>query len=367
MNPIAVSVVVPSYNERGNIRPLTEQLSAALAGISHEIIVVDDDSPDRTWEEVERVAQDFPALHCFRRIGKRGLASAVVDGFAIARGESLVCIDADLQHDPSKVPLLVAALAGAPVAVATRYAGDGGVGEWNGVRLAMSRFATNAARWLLHVRTSDPMSGFFAVRRSEFQRVAGEMQPRGYKILLEILHRVRPDHVAEVAFTFADRLHGESKLTAAVIFDYLAALWDLRFGAILPVRFLKYCLVGLSGVGVQLLATHFLRRIPELKTEDSGVATALAILTAMISNYVFDNLWTFREVRHRNALAWLTGFARFAAVCGTGAVISWSVTFGVRHATDMRMNIYFGQLVGIAVATVWNYMLNRHFTWASRE
>ncbi|MBN8526788.1 MAG: glycosyltransferase family 2 protein [Planctomycetes bacterium] len=364
MTDPAISLIVPTFNESRNLPVLVERVAAALQGRTFEIIVVDDDSPDRTWEVAEGLAARFP-VRVFRRIGKRGLSSAVVDGFAAAKGEALAVIDADLQHDPAVLPRLVDGLARCEAAVGTRYAGSGSTGEWGGARLALSRSATWSVRRLLGVPTSDPMSGFFAIRRSLFQRIAPLLQPRGYKILLEVLHRGRVSEVHEEPYTFAGRLHGESKLGTGVLLDCAAALWELRFGAILPLRFVKYCLVGLSGVGVQLLATHALRAIPDLRTADSRLATAIAIAIAMLSNYILDNVWTFRDVRHRGGRAVAIGILRFAAICGTGAVISWSVAQGARLATDGVMNIYFASLIGIAVATVWNYVLNRQFTWRS--
>ncbi len=357
-----ISIIIPTYNEAGNLPVLVERLAAALAGRNYELVVVDDDSPDCTWRIAEELAKRHP-LRIFRRIGKRGLSSAVVDGFASAQGESLAVIDADLQHDPAILPRLVDGLAHCEAAVGTRYAGSGSTGEWGGARLALSRSATWSVRRMLGVPTSDPMSGYFAIRRELFQRIAPLLQPRGYKILLEILHRGKVAQVHEEAYTFSGRLHGESKLGAGVLLDCAAALWELRFGEFLPLRFVKYSLVGLSGVGVQLLSTHALRSLPQLRTEDSQLATAIAIAIAMASNYVLDNLWTFRDLRHRSAGTFLGGFLRFSAVCSVGAAISWSIAQSARLATDGYMNIYFASLIGIAVATIWNYVLNRHFTW----
>jgi len=357
-----ISIIVPTYNEAGNLPILVERVCVALAGRSFEIVVVDDDSPDRSWQVAESLAHTYP-LRVFRRIGKRGLSSAVVDGLTAARGTCMAVIDADLQHDASILPELIDGLALHEAAVGTRYAGSGSTGTWSGTRLALSRSATWSVRKLLGVPTSDPMSGYFAIRRELFQRIAPLLRPRGYKILLEILHRGQISTVHEVCYTFADRMHGESKLGTGVLVDCAAALWELRFGDTLPLRFVKYCLVGLSGVGVQLVSLSALRQIPALHNDDSKVASAVAIGVAMISNYVLDNLWTFRDIRHRSLRQVLFGALRFFTVCSTGAAISWSVAQGARIATNGVMNIYFASLFGIAVATVWNYMLNRHFTW----
>ena len=362
---IAISVVVPTFNEADNVGTLVERLEEALAGRRFEVLIVDDDSPDLTWQRVETLARTRPWLGCYRRIGTRGLSSAVIDGLVRVTGSALVVIDADLQHDPALVPMLAAQLDQAEVAVASRYTAGGETCGWSWMRLALSRGATLMARLVLGAPTSDPMSGCFAVRRSLIERIAQDLQPRGYKILMEILYRGGVRRVAEVPYRFGLRLHGDSKLTGSIAWDFLASMWDLRFGAVLPVRFLKYCVVGASGVGIQLMVTHLLRQIPALHTADSAIATAAAICCAMVSNYALDNAWAFGVARHRWGLPWLAGFASFALVCTAGAVINWSVTIGIRHATGMHMNVYFAQMVGIAVATLWNYALNTRITWKS--
>jgi len=359
---VEVSVIVPTYNESRNIPILCGQIAQALAGRSYEIVLVDDDSPDQTWRVGEELSANHP-IRVFRRIGKRGLSSAIVDGFTAAHGEALVVIDADLQHDASIIPRLVDGLAQCEVAVGTRYAGGGGTGTWGAGRLALSRSATWSVRRLLGVPTSDPMSGFFALRRDVFQRVAPLLRPRGYKILLEILHRARVTAVHEEPYVFANRQHGASKLDSGVLLDCAAALWELRLGDYIPLRFVKYCTIGTVGLGVQLVSLDLLRRIPALHSDDARAATAIAIAIAMLGNYVLNDIWTFRTLRHRTLGGWLEGLVRFALVCSTGALISWSVAQGMRLATGGVMNIYFSSLIGVAVATMWNYVLNRQFTW----
>ena len=262
---IAISVVVPTFNEADNVGTLVERLEEALAGRRFEVLIVDDDSPDLTWQRVETLARTRPWLGCYRRIGTRGLSSAVIDGLVRVTGSALVVIDADLQHDPALVPLLAAQLDQAEVAVASRYTAGGETCGWSWMRLALSRGATLMARLVLGAPTSDPMSGCFAVRRSLIERIAQDLQPRGYKILMEILYRGGVRRVAEVPYRFGLRLHGDSKLTGSIAWDFLASMWDLRFGAVLPVRFLKYCVVGASGVGIQLMVTHLLRHGVQLR------------------------------------------------------------------------------------------------------
>lgn len=212
-----LSLVLPTYNEAANLPILLERLSQA--GLSaYEVIVVDDDSPDHTWETAQRLTASYPQLRVIRRIGRRGLASAVTEGFAIAGGDVLAVMDSDLQHDPSVLTELHAAIErGADIAVASRYREGGSVGDWVKGRRFLSKASTAVSRWLSPPGITDPLSGFFAVRSSSYNAVAHRIRPAGFKILLEILAALpRTAHTAEVPLHFLQRHHGESKLSARV-------------------------------------------------------------------------------------------------------------------------------------------------------
>lgn len=227
-----LSLVVPTFNERDNIVSLLDQLAASLGGISHEVIVVDDDSPDRTWEAAEQWARDRTGsrIRVVRRTANRGLSAAVVEGFEKASGDFLGVMDADLSHDPALWPRLVAALeGGADVAVGSRRVPGGGADKWPWYRRALSDAGTLFCRVLLGVPLRDPMSGFFVVRRSVFERARTRLRPRGYKILLEVVVKssVSAEKIVEIPFVFKDRRQGHSKLTPRVAFSYLAQAVDL--------------------------------------------------------------------------------------------------------------------------------------------
>jgi dolichol-phosphate mannosyltransferase len=231
---VDVTVVLPTYNERENLAPLLEEIARALAPRRHQILVVDDDSPDRTWEEAERLRTRYPQLRVIRRVGEQGLASAVVRGCREAEGAIVVVMDADLQHDPSILGSLIALLEGADFAVAARASVEGGL-RWD--RRVQSWVANTLARLVLAVPLSDPMSGYFAMRRELFERLdGGDLRPRGFKILLYLYARAvdrcegRPVRVREVPFVFRSRLHGESKLTMGVAWAYLRMLGELGRG-----------------------------------------------------------------------------------------------------------------------------------------
>jgi dolichol-phosphate mannosyltransferase len=221
-----LSLILPTLNEAENLPGLIREVSAALGGIAHEIIVVDDDSPDRTWQAAESLAKGTPTIRVIRRIGRRGLSSAVVEGFDAARGEILAVMDADGQHDVSRIPALRDAIVGGnDLAVASRYALGGGTGDWTGLRPALSRLGTLLAQRLPNVRVSDPMSGFFAVRTDAYRAVRSALRPTGFKILLELLACLPQSvRVAEVPMRFGLRRRGQSKLSARVQLQFLSQI-----------------------------------------------------------------------------------------------------------------------------------------------
>jgi dolichol-phosphate mannosyltransferase len=352
------TIVLPTFNERDNIAKAIAAVIAALPGRDDfEVLVVDDDSPDRTWELVEVIGKNDPRVRCYRRLDRKGLSSAIVDGLSLGKGERLAVTDADLQHDISKIPQLLAALDGAPLSIGTRYAEGGGTSNWSTRRLAMSRFATVVCRLVLGVTMSDPMSGFFAIRRDAFQGIAERLNPRGYKTLMEIAYVLRPARIAEIPYVFGSRTAGESKLSSDVIWDFGLSLLELGSRRLISARFVKYAMVGLSGVAVQYGAFYLVWR--HLIANEG--ATAAAIGTAAFSNYLINNWWTFADRSHRSVAQLLRGLVLFILISGTGALINQAVTWYLhdRHALDLA----FTMAVGIAVTTVWNYFLNLDLTW----
>lgn len=319
-----VSVVVPTYNERESLPLLVNALRDVMGNETDwELIVVDDDSPDETWKVAEDMASKDRRIRIYRRLDCRGLSSAVVAGLSMAGGERVVVMDADLQHDVTRVPQLVAALDDTPLAVGTRYAPGGGVGGWGRGRVALSQAATVVCNLVLGLAVSDPMSGFFAVRREEFNRISSRLNPRGYKILMELMVVMRPARVEEIPYVFAPRVCGESKLSTRVVWDFGFALIELLTRSVVSPRFLKYGLVGLSGVGVYALTRSGL--LSGFGQAEAGVITAAAVGVSAVSNYVLNNVWTFRDRRHVSLPAVVRGVVLFGLVSGTGALISRAV------------------------------------------
>jgi len=226
-----LSVISPTYNESENVGLLIAALEQTLQGMDYEIVISDDDSPDLTWAHVEEIAKRNPRVRALRRTSNHGLGASVVDGFSLARGEVMACIDADLQHDPGILPKMLEEFdQGADLVVATRYMPGGGTTNWNPFRRFASWIATQMARLLLGVPLLDPMSGYFMLRQKDFLRVRNELDGQGFKILLEIVAHMAPRSLREVPYTFRPRVAGQSKLSAKVIVAYLRQLWWLYAG-----------------------------------------------------------------------------------------------------------------------------------------
>ena len=256
---LELSVVVPTLNEVGNIEPLLEKLGLALAGIEWEAIFVDDGSTDGTPELLTRIAQADRRVRMIRRIGRRGLSSAVVEGALASTTPIIAVIDADLQHDERILPDLYRALATGDheLAIGTRYCEGGSTGQWDESRRKISRFATALASPIMKTRLSDPMSGFFAVRREVLLEAAPRLSNVGYKILLDLVASLRrPLDVTEVGYTFGTRQHGASKLDEMVALEYVELLLDKTIGRFVPVKLVQFGAVGMLGVGIHLMLLY---------------------------------------------------------------------------------------------------------------
>ena len=353
-----VSVIIPTYNERDNIGPLVERMQDALSGYAYEVVFVDDDSKDGTVELITSLSDRYPVRVIVRR-DKRGLASAVVDGLAQMDGQVAVVMDADLQHPPEIIPSLLKAIDdGSDVAVASRYTTGGGMRGWSLTRKVISKGATFLAHLLLPStrQVKDPMSGFFSLRRQVVD--SASLSPKGYKILLEILVEGQFNRAVKLPFTFETRSRGESKLSAKQQVDYLKHLYSLlrRKGEIW--RFVKFCLVGLSGVGVNMGLLWLL-------TEVAGlfylISAAISIETSIITNFVLNNFFTFPDRNLPGAGQFFGRLLKFNLVSLAGL----GINLGVLSLLTEVFGMYYlvGNICGIAVAILWNYLANSWWTW----
>jgi dolichol-phosphate mannosyltransferase len=373
---VKVTIVSPTYNEAENVPRLVHDVGTALSGIDYELLIVDDDSPDRTWAVAQQLAAHNPRVRVLRRTTDRGLSPAVIEGFSSSCSDYLGVIDADHQHDPAILPQMIAALdAGAEIAVGSRYVEGGGTGTWNAVRRFQSWLATKLARTFLGVELADPMSGDFILSRADFNRIHGQLDSSGFKILLEIIARLAPSRLEEVPYTFRTRVAGQSKLSSKVALQYLGQLWKLSsVSRHMSVRFIKFALVGASGTMVNLCA--FLAFAGLLGLRDWRIS-ALATLFANLSNYVLNNAWTFVDRAHRG-WSLLRGYAAYLGFSLVGMLVS-TLTFAALtlgygsypHTAQTTKGPYIlalvFQLVAILAGTVFNFELNKRFTWRGTE
>ena len=354
---IELAVIVPSFNEYDNVEPMIQRLGTALSGIEWEVIYVDDDSPDGTATKVRELAQVNRRVRCVQRIGRRGLSTAVIEGILASSATYFAVIDADLQHDERLLPKMLGILSGGAVdiVVGSRYVAGGGIGEWQKDRAVMSRFATRLARLVLTADLSDPMSGFFMLTRPAFESAVRRLSGQGFKILLDLFASTpTPYRFKELPYVFGQRLHGESKLDTFVMWEYLMLLLEKLIGQFVPVRFVLFAAVGASGVIVHLATLRL-----SLTVVEFPIAQTIATLVAMTSNFLLNNILTYRDKRlHGTRL--VTGLLSFYAVCGIGAVAN----VGIASAAFAHNYAWWvSGLAGAAVGVVWNYAVSSVFTW----
>jgi dolichol-phosphate mannosyltransferase len=358
-----LSVIVPCFNERPNVAPMIAKLDAALAGIAWEVIYVDDNSPDGTTQEVRRIARQDSRVRCIRRIGRRGLASAVIEGALSSSADIVAVIDGDLQHDETRLPVMLSALqTGAyDLAVASRHVeGGDNAGLSSRFRHVLSDGGIRLAQAFLPVRLTDPMSGFFMLPRALFEDLARGLNGQGFKILLDlVLSSPAPLRVKEVPATFRERAAGESKMDALVMVQFVGLLLDKVAGGVLPLRFFSFALVGALGILIHLLVLGTLRDSTGLGFETEQ---ALATIVAMAFNFQLNNAITYRDQRLKGPRLW-RGLLLFMVVCGFGAIANVGIAQVLyeRHAT---WTVAGG--IGAMIGVVWNYAISATLVWRSR-
>ncbi|MBW4657999.1 MAG: glycosyltransferase [Drouetiella hepatica Uher 2000/2452] len=375
---IRLSLIIPTYNEGKNIGAIAAKLSnlldAALPN-AYELIVVDDDSPDRTWELAQNLMTDYPHLRVMRRQEERGLSTAVIRGWQAARGEVLGVIDGDLQHPPEVLLNLLRAIdQGADLAVASRNSEGGGVSDWSPTRRFLSRGAQTLGLIVLPSvvgRVSDPMSGYFMVRR---EAIAGcTLNPLGYKILLEVLGRGNVEEVAEVGYVFQERQEGESKVTWKQYIEYLMHLVRLRFsgahsrfgslGEQIPwQRFIRFGLVGLSGVFVDM-AVFYLLSDPSSLGWGLTRSKIIASEVAIVNNFTWNDAWTFGDIsgQQKGKRKRIRRFLKFNMVCLAGLILNVLLLNMLYNV--LGINRYLANLIAIMAVTFWNFWLNLKLSW----
>jgi dolichol-phosphate mannosyltransferase len=358
-----LAIVVPTLNEHDNIRPLLDRLERALVGERWEVVFVDDDSTDGTVEALREVARMDRRVRCLQRLGRRGLSSACVEGVLASAAPYVAVMDADLQHDERLLPEMLRRLKteDLDVVVGSRYAEGGSIGRWNERRARISGLATRLSRIVLKEPLSDPMSGFFMVRRDAFESAMRRLSGQGFKILLDLFASAPTAlRFCELPFRFGTRRHGESKLDTMVAWEYLMLIGDKLVGHIVPVRFLLFGLVGMSGVVIHLgtlwigLAALSLRFV---------AAQTLATLIAVTGNFSLNNALTYRDRRLRG-WGFLRGLVSFALICSVGTLANVGIADLLYH--EQRSWLLAG-VAGALMGSVWNYAVSSILTWRPRR
>ncbi|MGA2602079.1 MAG: glycosyltransferase family 2 protein [Bryobacteraceae bacterium] len=359
MTPLDLAVVIPTFNERANVIPLLDRLRATLAGIEWEAIFVDDDSPDGTAAFIREIGRTDSRVRVLQRIGRRGLASACIEGMLLTPAPFIAVMDADLQHDEAVLPCMYQRIKNEnlDLIVGSRNVEGGSMGAFAKERVMLSSLGKRLSRTVAKCDLSDPMSGFFIVDRRFFEEVVHRLSGVGFKILVDLVASCgRPVRFAEVPYTFRNRERGESKLDINVGLEYIELLLDKVIGHVVPTRFVLFVMVGAVGLlvhlGVLALLFYFLGM-------QFGYAQIIATLAAMTFNFLVNNITTFRARRLRGARL-ISGLFVYYVACSVGAITNLAFAEFLLHA---GLPWYLAGILGMAVSSVWNYGVNTILTW----
>ncbi|MGO9702158.1 MAG: glycosyltransferase [Xanthobacteraceae bacterium] len=356
-----LSIVVPTFNERANIPILVERLSRLLVACDWEVVFVDDNSPDGTAAAARAIGETDGRVRCIRRIGRRGLAGACLEGMLSSQARYVAVMDADLQHDESLLVGMLDCLrsGGADLAVASRYLYGGSAAGLSKQRSRVSRWSNALVRHLLGIDLTDPMSGHFMIRRDVFETLAPGLSSQGFKILLDILAtgrgRVR---TIELPSTFRERQHGESKLDSKIALDFAALVTAKLTKDAISARFILFCLVGLTGIAVHLILLSTLLA----GALSFGAAQALATVGAIAWNFVLNNLFTYRDQR-LTGWRFVTGLIWFQVICAIGAISNVGIATWIYDYDNVW---WIAGLGGAVIGTVWNFVVSAAFVWRQR-
>ncbi|MDN3274618.1 glycosyltransferase family 2 protein [Frankia sp. RB7] len=357
-----LSVIVPTFNERDNVTVLYRRLQATLVNVAWEVVFVDDNSPDGTSDVVRALAQQDSRVRCIRRIGRRGLSGACIEGILASSAPYAAVIDADLQHDETQLPKMLLLLASdqADLVVGSRYIEGYKSEGFNKQRAGASALATEVAKKMLRVEIADPMSGFFMVRRDHFEQLAPKLSVHGFKILLDLVASAQGNlRAVEIPYTFGARQHGESKLDSMVALDFLGLVLAKLTNDIVSLRFILFAMVG--GIGLAVHLTTLFIGLQLLKAPFAEAQAAGAIV-AMTTNFILNNFLTYRDQRLRG-FGILRGLIMFYIVCSVGLLANVGVAFSVY---DQEPIWWLAGLAGALMGVVWNYAMSGLFVWRKK-
>ena len=358
---VALSIVIPTFNERGNVAELIKRLDATLKGIAWEAVFVDDNSPDGTADAVKAIARHDPRIRCLRRVGRRGLAGACIEGMSSSSAPYVAVMDADLQHDERVLPAMLATLQAGQtdLVAATRYVEGGDASSFGQARGKISRLATTITQRVLGTKLSDPMSGFFMMRRDTFDQLVPRLSPVGFKILLDIATAGENLRIAEQPYAFGTRFEGESKFNIQVGVEFLGLVLAKLSGGLVDPRFIFFAIVGALGIAVNLGVLNLALLVwPTQFPLAKGIATFFA----MTSNFFLNNSLTYRD-RRLKGLAVARGFVGFCIIGTVGALTDVGLASQLYAHHD---SWWVAGLAGSIMGVLWNYAMSSMFIWRTR-
>lgn len=362
---LSLSIIIPTWNEAENIPLLYQKIADVMGDVSWEVIVVDDDSEDKTWQVAEKIAETDTRMKVIRRIGRNGLTSACIEGFDASESDLVAVIDADLQHDETVLPKMVELFEqqnDTDIVVASRKIANASFGRMPKYRVFVSEVARKLTDLAVRVPLTDPMSGFFMLKRSVFEGIKPKLFGRGFKILLDICAASeRPLQIKELPYQMRARHAGESKLKWQVVFEFLAFLVFQFFGKRLnlPPKFIKFCLVGLSGVVVHMSVLTLTHKVIGWTFLQGQIA---ATIVAMLCNFVINNNFTFKEEK-LTGKAFYWGAISFFVICSVGSFIGVSAS---KLMNDVGVVWWLAGLSSIVLTAFWNFSVNSIFTWRKK-
>ena len=354
-----LSVIVPTYNERENLRPFLDSLEAVLTEVDYEVVIVDDDSPDGTSALARSLAQHDPRLRVVHRIWSRGLSSATVDGILSTSSPYIAVMDADMQHDERILPQMLEKLRreSLDVVIGTRNAEGGSMDEFSPGRVVLSQLGRRLSSLVSRTEMSDPMSGYFVLTRTYFHEVVHSLSATGFKILLDLIaSSTRPVRIGEVPYTFRNRVHGESKLDILVGLEYLQLLLDKALRGWLPVTYLIFSLVGTCGLIANVILVDALLHLSDMSFEAAQLMAGMLVIAL---NFLMNNRLTFRSARLRGARL-IPGLVLFYLACSIGLGFNLAAARGFR---DFGLPWYMASVIGVAIGSVWNYWMASLLIW----
>ena len=378
MGEIAFSLIIPTYNERENLEELISSSTNILnkLKIKYEIIIADDNSPDQTWKVASELSKDFPGIRVIRRFRNRGLTPSVLEGMESAVGNILGVMDADLQHDISVLPQMLEECKSYDLVIGSRYTDSNTKNSLSFLRKILSKSGTFFARVLLGLKISDPLSGYFLVKRDVFKELSSDINAKGFKILLQIVGRNSNLKIKEIPYSFSERKKGSTKLNEEVAIDFLSELFSLRFKKKVSSRFVRYSITGLSGVFINLFGqsiSHIILGVEPISYASNefslpGISVAIGFSLSVINNFYWNNRWTFRDKKLSGIYANVWGLINYFIITCVGFLIQFSVW---RFLIGVFLNsfgysdkfTYLANLVGVLTATTWNYYVSKNFMW----